>query len=154
MMLLLLTTYVCALTWLGTIKMHYTLTPEHNAPTLTPANIEVDLPTLYNPTMNVSYVQLEYSDPLNPIATLEVPEKCYIHVVLTTNNDTNLPKIDILVKLENNNATYEFWVAMDKPYSSSSLVVAGTYSLSLRCYGEFAVSEASGTIILELKYEF
>jgi len=154
MMLLLLPTYVYALAWLGTIEMRYTITPEHNPPTLTPANIEVDLPTLYNPTMDVYYVQIDYSDPQNPVAALEVYEKCYIYVVLTTSNDINLPKIDILVKLENDNTTYELWVAMDTPYSNYCLVAAGTYSVSVRCYGEFAVSEASGTIILELEYEF
>lgn len=156
MFLLLLLPYAYALTQFGLIQMHYQLSVGHIAPVLTPSTISLNLPTLYNPTMKTYYVELKHTDPQNPVATLEVYEDCYIYAVLLTTNDTNLPHIDIHVKVENANYSRELWLAMDAPFENFALVPMGTYSVSVRAYGEFAegLTEAIGTIGIELRYDF
>jgi len=154
LLLILLFAYAGALTQFGLIQMHYNINVGHTAPVLTPSTISVDFKLCQDLVSNTWWAELTYEDPQNPLATLEVYEECYIYAVLTTSNDTNLPYIDMYVKIHNATWSKELWLAMDAPYENYALIPVGTYSVSVWAYGQFANTEATGTLEIELRYDF
>jgi len=149
--LFLVTGAVVAFTSIGVINIQYTITPQSQAPTLTPSTINLDLGSIPSGSSG--------SKNFGKVATLDLPVSYEINVTLENEFDA-FQGMNVHVYLYETGATtwsYSFYVWMSTLgcNSESQIVDAGTYDVYVtvdQYSAKSVTSEITGTIQIDISF--